>query len=945
MERQQVGSSSSSSSYDVFINFRGEDTRNTFVGHLYRALRGRGFHVFIDNKDVRKGEDIEPELLEAIKGSKLSIAVLSKRYAESRWCLRELVQMVECHRTNGQVIFPIFFKVKTSDVKNQTGSFGISRQRHGKEAPETLRKWKEALRAVGDKSGWVLDDGVDQSELIEKVIETASIRLNRVPLIDVKYPVGLESRVESVLSLLSNTSGSEDVLFLGICGLGGIGKTTIATAFYNRTFRNFSKSCFLHDIKEKASHGIDCFLEKLLYSIFREEIKICNPQEGSRLIKERLGKIDILLILDDVDNHTQLDALAGDINWFGPGSRIIITTRDENILGRVPQNNRKVYEPQELNTEESLQLFSSHAFYTDQPPDDYLQLSIDIVHTTGGLSLALEVLGSDLSVKKDKEVWKSIYRILKQVPHNDVYRKLKISYDNMQDDIEKAMFLDVACCFIGYEEETVISIWVGCGFEARYRLEVLKKKSFLKVAGKNVRRKSKVFLMHDQIRDMGRRIANNQSLIEPGKHGRLWSCDNIMEVLNRGKGKEMVGAPSFSLLNTKCFEKMSDLRLLRVDRASLEGNFQCLPSTLRWLNWCYCPLEELPAYFYHEETVMLDLSDGYFKLAWNNWVENKLFLQLKVLQLSNCENLSESPDFSGFPRLERLYLDGCISLVNLHESIGQLQQLVYLNLIYCKKLKKLPDSICRLSSDEHIYKLILSRCYSLEELPKSIDALEESLVELYLATTGIKALPDSVGLLKKLVVLDLSHGFVLVDLPRSLENMTSLRYNLLSGCANLRYIPKLPSSLIELRLCESFVCLTEMHNMKRLELLCLKIFCGKGQFLRGIVKTSYGEFSMLELMCEVHHICVHYSRLTHGQVVSFPFLAEGACKEDNNNRGRRQIWIRLQFIDEGPFRKYLIPDDDNDEICRRRRRRLIMHVSMRVSGFDPLLAGIMEDVL
>ncbi|XP_043722463.1 disease resistance protein Roq1-like [Telopea speciosissima] len=353
MEPQQVGSSSSSSSsYDVFINFRGEDTRNTFVGHLYRALKDRGIHVFIDSKDLWKGEDIGPELLGAIKGSKLSIAVFSERYAESKWCLWELVQMLECHRTNGQVIFPIFFKVKTSDVKNQTGSFGISRQRHGKEAPETLLKWKEALRAVGDKSGWVFNDGADQSELVDKVVQSAWIRLNRVPLIEVKHPVGLEYRVESVISLLSNTS-SEDVQFLGICGLGGIGKTTIATAVYNRIFRNFSKSCFLDDIKEKASqpNSVDCLQEKLLYSMFREEIKICSPKEGSRLIKDRLGKTDVLLILDDVDNHTQLDALAGDINWFGPGSMIIITTRDQSILGRVPQNNRKVYEPQELNTD------------------------------------------------------------------------------------------------------------------------------------------------------------------------------------------------------------------------------------------------------------------------------------------------------------------------------------------------------------------------------------------------------------------------------------------------------------------------------------------------------------------------------------------------------------------------------------------------------------------
>ncbi|XP_042517805.1 disease resistance protein RUN1-like [Macadamia integrifolia] len=135
------------------------EARNTFVGYLYRALEHRGIHVFIDSKDLWKGEDIGPELLGAIKGSKLSIAVFSERYAESKWCLWELVQMLECHRINGQVIFPIFFKVKTTDVKNQTGIFEISPQRYSKEAPETLWRWKDTLRAVGDKNGWVFDDG------------------------------------------------------------------------------------------------------------------------------------------------------------------------------------------------------------------------------------------------------------------------------------------------------------------------------------------------------------------------------------------------------------------------------------------------------------------------------------------------------------------------------------------------------------------------------------------------------------------------------------------------------------------------------------------------------------------------------------------------------------------------------------------------------------------
>ncbi|XP_042492707.1 disease resistance protein L6-like [Macadamia integrifolia] len=623
------------SDYDVFINFSGEDTRNVFVGHLYNALKGRGIRAFIDSKDLWKGEDIG-KLLSLIKGVKLSVAVFSQRYVESEWCLKELAQMLECHKANRQIIFPIFFKVKTSDVKNQTGCFQISSQMHSEEEPETVSIWKDALRAAGDVSGWVFDDWDDQSELVEEVVQNAWIRLEKVPLIDAKHPVGLRSHVESVLSLLSNTSNSSsmDVQFLGICGPGGIGKTTIATAVYNCIFENFTKSCFLEDVREQASqqNGKISLQKKLLYGISRVKTNICSSTEGSRLIKDRLQNVKTLLILDDVGDHIQLNWLARDLNWFGPKSRIIITTRDQSVLSGVPESNRKIYEPAELNKEESLRLFSLYAFSTDQPPDDFMELSIDLVGTTGGLPLALEVLGSDLSMTKDegdKLLWNSMLRMLKQIPHDAVFEKLKISFDNLHD-IEKAMFLDVACLFVGWKVETVISIWEACGFAPRYRMEVLKRKSLLKIRQLDTWINHKEFWMHDQIRDMGRRIAYNQRPEDPYKHSRLWSRDNIMKVLNGCKGNEIVEAlllkfdvNDSTCLHTKDFEKMPELRLLQVDGATLWGSFQCLPSKLRWLSWQTCPLKKLPDNFYHEHLVILDLNGGFFGQAWNNWHGNK----------------------------------------------------------------------------------------------------------------------------------------------------------------------------------------------------------------------------------------------------------------------------------------------------------------------------------
>ena len=112
--------SSSSSSrwwiYDVFLSFKGMDTRNNFADHLYAALQRSDIFTFGDNERLERGKSISLELLKAIEESRISIVILSKNYASSTWCLDELAKIIQCMKVIGMTVLPIFYDVDPSDV-------------------------------------------------------------------------------------------------------------------------------------------------------------------------------------------------------------------------------------------------------------------------------------------------------------------------------------------------------------------------------------------------------------------------------------------------------------------------------------------------------------------------------------------------------------------------------------------------------------------------------------------------------------------------------------------------------------------------------------------------------------------------------------------------------------------------------------------------------------
>ena len=142
--------------YDVFLSFRGEDNRKNFTDHLYTALVQAGIYTFRDHNEIPRGEEISKHLLKAIQESKISIVVFSKRYASSRWCLNELVEILKCKNgKTGQIALPIFYDIDPSDVRKQTGSFAEAFVKHEERFEEKylVKEWRKALEEPGNLSG------------------------------------------------------------------------------------------------------------------------------------------------------------------------------------------------------------------------------------------------------------------------------------------------------------------------------------------------------------------------------------------------------------------------------------------------------------------------------------------------------------------------------------------------------------------------------------------------------------------------------------------------------------------------------------------------------------------------------------------------------------------------------------------------------------------------
>ncbi|KAH9319538.1 hypothetical protein KI387_021307, partial [Taxus chinensis] len=784
--------------YHVFLSFCGDDTRQNLADHLFESLSAAGVRVFLDNERLRKGEDIGLSLQQAIQGTDIHIPIFSPNYARSAWCLREVTEMT---RSNGHII-PLFYNVDPKDVRYPDTSsmyadaFKVHVSR-GWHKPETISEWKTALREVASRSGWTLDTTSRyEGKLVKRVVSDVLNKLKNVPLDVTKYAVGLKERTDAVIKLLKCVSGR--VVTIGIWGTGGVGKTTLAKAVYNNIFRDFDAASFVSDVRTNTQHRINglCKLQRqLLKDLLKEEFRVNNIDHGKAIMKEHLQSIRALVVLDDVDHRKQLETLGTE--WLGAGSRVIVTTRDKSVLNTAAAENEvleidnRVYTLHELEKDEALQLFSWYAFLKAYPDKDYEQLSKRIVNACYGLPLSLEVLGTVLYNRKDKRCWKEAVSQLESARCDDIYRSLKISYENLISQ-EKELFLDIACFFIGQDQETAISFWEDLNLNPHLNLSNLVLKSLVKIDYKQG-----IILMHDRLRDMGRAIVADESR-DPAKRSRLWRAEEAYQALQNRRELDCVESISVSgskqnivVLEAEDLRSMRNAHLIWLDRANIEGAPQPLALNLRWLKWHSCPWSCLPSEWSMEHLVVLDLSGtrqhpSHLNQLWDEGSAYKKLRNLKVLLLSCCVNLNRLPVLSTYTSLLKIDLENCFSLRNIPESIGLLLQLKHLNLSGCKNLKEIPESIGELSSLEN---LSMNGCLSISELPSTFGMLR-ALKDLDIGhLEQIQELPsfETGWLLKKLI---LSGCHRLRSLPTSIGELSCLNYLKMNNCSSLSFLPK-----------------------------------------------------------------------------------------------------------------------------------------------------------
>ncbi|XP_050379808.1 disease resistance-like protein DSC1 [Argentina anserina] len=768
--------------YDVFLSFRGPDTRETFISHLKKALDDKKIETFIDD-NLERGEEIAPALLKAIERSMISVIIFSKNYASSRWCLDELVHILECREKCGKHVLPIFYKTVVSDIRHQRRSYRLEKRFKDRTESELL-KWKVALTNAANLSGFESNKTRNDSDLIQEVVHLIVKKLGyESSRSELSGFVGVKSRVLEIESLLSIIPGDDRVRFVVIWGMGGIGKTTLADAAFHRLSGQFDACCFLGDVREGSGtrKELKDLRNKLLGTLLGDKSLDIQGESIDHVTRVKLGRKKVLVVLDDVNDSRQLELLVGHHHVpFGSGSRIIITTRDKKQLDEVilgGNHDTVIYKVKELDDVEAHQLLRLKAPKDIAFTTSSTEVLIKVVMYAAGVPLALRTLRPLF--------YKGALNEMEKISSEKLRSVYQVSYDLLTDD-EKNIFLDVACFHKGTQIEDAKGHMNGCCLNVSSGISALVEMSLIEL------RNGKLW-MHDVIQEMGRDIVQKQCLEEAGKRSRLYTVEDVYHVLQNITGTAKVQAmctweSNFNFrsaegelnLNPQVFKEMYNLRYLDLfglqytlgSDCKLPKGLEFLPKKLRYLSWPGFPLTSLPpSKFSACFLVELYLPRSHLQTLGD---KDQNLEHLKKIDLSNSRDLVEVRCLTKSKCLECLTLAGCVSLVQV-PNISESLNIVSINLQGCKKLVEVPSYF------EKLHKLTvlnLRKCLLLESIPEMPSNIEFLLLGSFCYSDRGKmkfsGLPSSIWSLKKLVELDLDSCNHIQNLPDRIRMMKSL---------------------------------------------------------------------------------------------------------------------------------------------------------------------------
>ncbi|QHN76204.1 TMV resistance protein N [Arachis hypogaea] len=758
--------------YDVFISFRGEDTRKGFLSHLQAAFRQNQIQTFRDDDGMDKGGLIWDELVDAIRNSNLFLVIFSKNYASSRWCLKELVEIME-RKNNNNVVIPVFYRIEPTHVRKQSGSYRRAFDKHERSSEDRchVQQWRTALTRAANLSGITFDDHRDdEAKLISEIVKAILPHcLKKKCFIDgLKRPFICNTnytRVESLMRLKM-----EKVLVIGIWGMGGIGKSTIAQALFNNYSSQYEGSCFLSNSRELGKPClIDiCICNTILSQLLNQDLHITNIGVLDSRTKSKLKKKRALIVLDDVvDSPIATDLVPGLRTCLCSGSIVILTTRDRNVLtsGGVEQ----IHEIKQMNYGDSHKLFNHYAFSDSHPKAGYAELTARVIDYANGIPLALKILGSFLRGKSVGE-WDSALKKLRKYPNADIQKALRLSYDALDDD-EKNILLDVACFFHGHKMEEITRILNSCVFFADIGIKSLLDKSLISIYSNG--RYNKYIKMHSLIHEMCWKIIHEEYSKNGGQQTRLWNTEEVCNIFQDKRDVHGVESMTVNMNEITidpriiiiALRKMLKLRLLALRgniNMDLEGNrvfledFQ-LPNDLRYIEWNKCPLKFVPSICWPQKLVQLSMRDSNVQKLWDT-AQN--LPSLEFIDLEHCKRLIECPNLAGATNLKLISFCGCESLQDVHPSIFSLPKIEKLYVSFCTSLKRLCSDYCSPS----LCGLWATGCSNLEVFSIPI-MTHHSKIKLLLPSTALTEVPSTIMHLKNLEWFAFNISYSLQKLP------------------------------------------------------------------------------------------------------------------------------------------------------------------------------------